>query len=134
MNAAAICALRFSVYFFLTLQVLWLACGVQSSSQKLVALLGIAQRHVHVSRAHIPTGCYRRKPLPTNIQTLGDLIQVKRHEKKPTRWHLASKMGIATLTVRGWEFGTSQPDQRQLAHIEKILDFKAETALLNAPK
>ncbi len=45
-----------------------------------VALLGIAQRQIRVSRAHIPATRHLRKLLPTSIQTIGGLIQIKRYE------------------------------------------------------
>jgi ribosome-binding protein aMBF1 (putative translation factor) len=95
--------------------------------------LGIAQRHVQVSRAHIPTDRFPPKPLPTSIQTIGDAIHVKRREKGLNRWRLAYKMGIATLTVRDWEHNTSQPDQEQLTRLEKILGFKSDAILPKPP-
>jgi len=61
--------------------------------------------------------------LPTSIKSLGDLIQVKRHEKNLTPGHLALKMGIATALVRSWEDGTSQPDNQQLKILAEKLGF-----------
>jgi len=46
-----------------------------------VLVLGIAQRQIRVSHAHIPVNRQRRKPLPMSIQSLADLIQAKRYEK-----------------------------------------------------
>jgi ribosome-binding protein aMBF1 (putative translation factor) len=86
-----------------------------------VALLGIAQKQIRTSRAHISTDRYRRKPLPTSIKTLGDLIQIKRFEKRLTLWQLAQKMGIATATVRRWEGGTDQPNKQQMELLTKLL-------------
>jgi len=60
-----------------------------------------------------------------SIKTLGDLIQVKRHEKNLTTGHLALKMGIATALVRSWENGTSQPDSQQSKTLADILGFDA---------
>jgi transcriptional regulator with XRE-family HTH domain len=51
--------------------------------------------------------------MPTSIQTLGDLIQVKRYEKRITLRQLAEKMGIAPASVRAWEAGTAEPDCQQ---------------------
>ena len=90
--------------------------------------MGIAQRQIRVSRAQIPTDRYRRKPLPTNIKTIGDLIQIKRYEKRLRLWQLAQKMGIATATVRAWENGTSQPNKQQIEQLMKLLEFKIEFA------
>ena len=72
-------------------------------------------------------GCYRRKPLPTSIKTLGDLIQIKRYEKRLTLWRLAHKMGIATATVRAWERGTARPGEQQMEQLAKILDFRDQS-------
>jgi len=88
-----------------------------------IALLACAQRHISVSRAHIPTVCHRRKPLPKSIKTLGDLIQIKRYEKRLTVEQIARKMGIATRTVRAWERGESTPDQEQWQLLSVILSF-----------
>jgi ribosome-binding protein aMBF1 (putative translation factor) len=88
-----------------------------------VLLLGIAQRTIRLSRSHIPTNRRPRKSLPTSIQTLGDLIQVKRYEKKLTLWQLAQKMGITTASARAWNDGTGQPDIEQIALLRKHLGF-----------
>jgi DNA-binding transcriptional regulator YiaG len=61
--------------------------------------------------------------LPKSIQTLGDLIQVKRYEKKLTLWQLAQKMGITTTSVQTWEDGTSRPNGQQIALLIKYLGF-----------
>ena len=97
----------------------------KSSPRGRVALLGIAQRQIRVSRAHIPVHTYRRKPLPTSIKTLGDLIQIKRYEKRLTLWQLAQKMGIATSLVCAWEKDTDRPNQQQLELLGSILRFQA---------
>ena len=54
------------------------------------------------------------KLLPESIKSLGDWIQVKRHERNLTSGHLAAKMGIATSSVLSWEDGDSQPDSQQI--------------------
>jgi DNA-binding transcriptional regulator YiaG len=87
--------------------------------------LGIAQRQIRVFRAPLPAIRIHRKPLPASIQTLGDLIQIKRHEKNLTVWQLAQKMGIVTASVRAWEDGTEQPDNRQMALLANFLEFEA---------
>ena len=85
--------------------------------------MAYAQRHIRVSRAHIPPICHRRKPLPKSIKTLGDLIHIKRYEKRLTLGQIARKMGIATRTVRAWERGESAPDQEQWQLLSVILSF-----------
>jgi ribosome-binding protein aMBF1 (putative translation factor) len=60
-----------------------------------------------------------------SIKSLGDWIQVKRHEKNLTPGHLAAKMGIAAILVRSWENGTVQPDNGQLEILASVLGFGA---------
>jgi transcriptional regulator with XRE-family HTH domain len=62
--------------------------------------------------------------LPTSIKTLGDLIQVKRYEKRLTLWQLAQKMGIATSLVRAWEMGGSPPNLRHLEQLGILLGLE----------
>jgi DNA-binding transcriptional regulator YiaG len=99
---------------------------ISPSPRGRVALLGIAHRQIRVSRAHIPTDRDRRKPLPTNIKTLGDLIQIKRYEKRITLWQLALKTGIATATVRTWECGTDRPNEQQMVQLASVLQFNTD--------
>ena len=59
------------------------------------------------------------------------MIRVKRRERNLTRYHLATRMGIATALVRSWENGTGQPDCRLLEIVAKYLKFDpAKYALL----
>jgi len=71
--------------------------------------------------------------LPTNIQTLGDLIQVKRYEKGFTRGQLAAKMGIAVAKVKAWESNMERPNQQEMTqlkgffekeHFSRLLDYE----------
>jgi ribosome-binding protein aMBF1 (putative translation factor) len=87
--------------------------------------LGIAQRQISINYAQKSRKQQRSKPLPASIQTIGDLIQVKRMEKNLTPGHLAAKMGIATTLVRSWEDGTIQPDKQQLMALANHLRFDA---------
>jgi len=90
------------------------------SSQGKVALLGIAQRRISIKFSQKTRKQNRAKPLPTSIKTIGDWIQVKRHEKNLTPGHVAAKMGIAATLIRSWESDTSQPDNRQLKVLESL--------------
>jgi ribosome-binding protein aMBF1 (putative translation factor) len=74
-------------------------------------------------RTPLPSSRNHRKPLPVSIQTHGDLIQIKRYEKRLTLWQLAQKMGITTASVRAWENGTRQPNGQQIALLTKHLGF-----------
>jgi ribosome-binding protein aMBF1 (putative translation factor) len=83
--------------------------------------LGIAQRQIRIKYAQKSRKGKQSKPLPTSIKTIGDLIQVKRMEKKLTPGHLAAKMGIATALIRSWEDGTSRPNNQQLKVLASLL-------------
>jgi ribosome-binding protein aMBF1 (putative translation factor) len=90
-----------------------------------VALLGIAQRQIRIKYAQKSRNQKQPKPLPASINTLGDLIQVKRTAKNLTPGHLALKMGIATALVRSWEDGTIQPNSQQIETLASLLGFDA---------
>jgi DNA-binding transcriptional regulator YiaG len=62
------------------------------------------------------------KPLAKTIQTPGDWIQAKRHEKNLAPWYLAAKLGVARALVLEWEEGTKQPDEVQWGLLAKILE------------
>jgi DNA-binding transcriptional regulator YiaG len=91
-----------------------------------IALLGIAQRQIHVKFNQITRKENHAKPLPESIKTIGDWIQVKRQEKNLTPGHLATKMGIATALVRSWEDGTSQPDSVQMKVLASLFGYGAD--------
>jgi ribosome-binding protein aMBF1 (putative translation factor) len=91
-----------------------------------VALLSIAQRQISIEFSHTARKQKNAKPLPASIKTIGDLIQVKRHEKNLTLGHLAAKMGIATALVRSWEDGKSQPDSQQMKALASLFGYGAD--------
>jgi ribosome-binding protein aMBF1 (putative translation factor) len=101
------------------------AANFSPSPQRLgrVALLPCAQRHIRVSRAHIPLNRHRRKQLPSAIQTIGDYIQAKRYEKGLHPYQVADKMGIAASLISAWERGTQSPDEKQLQMLSTLLSF-----------
>jgi ribosome-binding protein aMBF1 (putative translation factor) len=99
------------------------ASKTHSFSWGRIALLGLTQRQIRVSRAHIPPNRQRRKPIPTAIQTPGDYIQAKRYEKGLHPYQVAGKMGIATSLVSAWERGTSTPDEKQWQMLSNLLSF-----------
>jgi|ERR1039458_4169500 ribosome-binding protein aMBF1 (putative translation factor) len=100
--------------------------SLSSAQWRRVALLGIAQRRISIKFSHKLRKQNHAKPLPESIQTIGDWIQVKRHEKNLTSAHLATKMGIATNLIRSWEAGTSQPDKQQLKVLASLFGNDAD--------
>ena len=104
------------------------------NQQKLVALLGIAQRTIRVNFAVKPKKYSKFNPLPVNIKTIGDLICVRRQTKNLTPGHLASKMGIASSVVSSWEDGNARPNDWQLELLAKILGFDPKDMEAMRPK
>src|ERR1035441_6827609 len=84
-----------------------------------VALLGIAQRTIHVKYPLNRGNQRRSKVLKLNIKTVGDWLKVKRVEKNLMPCHLAGKMGIATSLVCSWESNTCQPDRSEERRVGK---------------
>ena len=62
-----------------------------------------------------------RKPLSVKKLARGVWIEMKRHEKRFTRYHLASKMGIPSSLIRAWESGESEPDAKQCRILNVML-------------
>jgi ribosome-binding protein aMBF1 (putative translation factor) len=91
-----------------------------------IALLGIAQRQIRIKFSQKMRKQRNYKPLPESIKSLGDWIQVKRHEKNLTPGHLAAKMGIATSLVLSWEDGDSQPVGQQMKVLVSLFGYDAD--------
>lgn len=85
--------------------------------------MAFTQRHICVSRAHIPLNRNRRKQIPTVIKTLGDFIQAKRYEKGLHPYQVAGKMGVKTALISAWESGICKPDEKQCQILSDLLGF-----------
>jgi ribosome-binding protein aMBF1 (putative translation factor) len=88
--------------------------------------LGIAQRQVSIKFTQIQRKIPIPKPLPESIKTIGYWIRSKRIERNLSAYHLAGKMGIATVLVYSWEGNIQQPDCQQLKVLASVLGFEAE--------
>jgi len=86
-----------------------------------VLLLGIAQRQSRASRAHIRVPRISRKSLPCSMKMFGDLLHIKRYEKHLTLSQVAGQMGIAQVTLRGWERVLERPNEQQIEQLMTIL-------------
>lgn len=95
-------------------------CQLKTLSKGRVALLGIAQRQIHVKFSSKRNQSKHSKPLQSSVKTLGCWIRAKRIEKNFTPGQLGARMGIAQAVVRAWEEGAKEPDGLQLAFLEKI--------------
>ena len=98
----------------------------KSSPRGRVALLGIAQRQIHIKFTAKRNRSKHSKPLQSSVQTLSDWIRAKRIGKNLTPGQLGAKMGIAQAIVQAWEGGTKEPDDLQLAFLEKIFECQCE--------
>ena len=83
--------------------------------------MGIAERQIHVKFNQKQPQRKRSKPLPDNIQTIGDWIRIRRTEKNLTSGHVALKMGIADSVVRSWDDSSSEPNKEQIKNLISIL-------------
>jgi hypothetical protein len=89
-------------------------------SQKLVALLGFACRHISVKFALKARKPAKPKPLPVKVKTIAEWIQVKLGENGMSPFHLGAKMGIATSVVNAWKDGLARPQTRQMRKMVTI--------------
>jgi len=94
---------------------------VCKSQQRLVALLGIAYRHISVKLTQKTRKPSQPKPLPASVNTMADWIQVKLHEHGMAAYHLAFKMGIASTVVNAWKDGEERPKARHIRDMVAIL-------------
>jgi ribosome-binding protein aMBF1 (putative translation factor) len=90
-------------------------------SQRLVALLGIAYRHISVKFTQKTKKPSQPKPLPASVKTIGDWIQVKLQEHGMAPYHLAFKMGIASTLVNAWKDGKAQPKAHHIREMVRLL-------------
>ena len=79
-----------------------------------MALLGTAQRQIHIKFNRKPSQRDNHNSLPYNINTIGDWIKIKLIEENLTAVHVAAKMGIAHAVVRSWEEGANGPGKEQI--------------------
>ena len=98
-------------------------CGHLLPHRGRIALLGLTQRQIRVSRSHIPVNRQRRKQIPSIIATIGDYIQAKRYEKGLHPNQVADKMGIAASLLSAWERSKSTPDKTQLQMLSDLSSF-----------
>jgi ribosome-binding protein aMBF1 (putative translation factor) len=93
----------------------------KSSNRQAILKFGIAQRQIRIKYCHKPRKWQTSSPM--GIKTIGDWIRVKRRERNLIRYHLATRMDIATALIRSWENDFCQPDSRQLKDLSNRLGF-----------
>lgn len=97
--------------------------ATRSLSSGRVALLGIADRSINVSRGHILPNRKPRKSFPTIVKTLGDHLQVKRAEKGFSLAELAGKARVTKSTILRWEVDAEVPNDSQWQLLERVLNL-----------
>ena len=93
--------------------------------------MGITDRQIIVSRKHIPGKRCPRKSFPTTPKSLGDLIQIKRVEKKLSPTELAQNTGVTKQTVRRWEKDAEIPNEREWRLLESLLGLETSMKMEN---
>jgi hypothetical protein len=95
--------------------------------RRAVAPLRIAQRQISIRFSHRFRKQNHAKPLPENIKTVADWIQVKRPSERLTACHLAARMSIAATLVLSREDDAKQRDNRQLEVLANLLGCDADS-------
>jgi ribosome-binding protein aMBF1 (putative translation factor) len=90
-------------------------------SQKPVALLGFAYRHISVKFTQKTRKQAATKPLLTKVKTIADWIRAKLCDNGMSPFHVGAKMGIATSVVNAWKDGLARPQNRQMREMVTIL-------------
>ncbi len=96
------------------------------NQQRLVALLGCAQRQIRASRSHLPVNRKPVKTFPTALKTLGDHIHAKRFEKGLQLGKLAEKLAIPASSVRRWETDLEKPSEAQWQTLVVVLGLRQD--------
>jgi DNA-binding transcriptional regulator YiaG len=86
-----------------------------------IALLGIAQRTIHISRRPFIDNRNVRKAIPTTPKTLGDRLLLSRYERGLKQSEMAKTMGVPELLISKWERDICQPSGEQMQKLESIL-------------
>lgn len=83
--------------------------------------MGIGQRSIRTSRAHISTERINKKVFPATLKTLGDHIRLKRFEKGLLQAEMAAKLGVSSQLVQQWEMDRRTPmDDQWLALVNML--------------
>ena len=85
--------------------------------------MALTQRHIRVSRVHIPLNRHHRKHIPNVIQTIGDYIQAKRYENGLHPYQVAGKLGVETALIIAWERGNCKPDRKHWQMLSGLLSL-----------
>jgi ribosome-binding protein aMBF1 (putative translation factor) len=87
--------------------------------------LGIAERQITIECPLLFNNQKACKPLQESIESIGDWIKSNRLAKNLTPGQLGMKMGIASGLVCSWENRTGNPNQFQIAAMERIFGTAA---------
>lgn len=96
--------------------------------RRLGQLLGIAQRTVLVDYANFKLRFSPRKPVPTEVETLGDYLLLKRVKADLSQSELAFKTGYTVRRIKMWEHDRLTPTTAEWKILSAILGL--ENAML----
>jgi DNA-binding transcriptional regulator YiaG len=89
----------------------------------LALLLGIAQRTVLVDYADFKQRFSPRKPIPTEVKTLGDYLLLKRVKADLSQPELALKTGYTVRKIKMWEHDRLIPTATEWKVLSPILNL-----------
>lgn len=93
-------------------------------SRRLALLLGIAQRTVLVEYANFKQRFSPRKPIPTEVKTLGDYLLLKRVKANLSQPELALKTGYTVRRIKMWEHDRLIPTTTEWAVLRGVLGLE----------
>ena len=91
----------------------------------MIALLGIAQRTIVVERTVVIVPNQGRKPFPTIVKTLGDLLKIRRCERGLKQLDLAVLLQIGRRRVTALERDESVPTAGEWKRLSELLGLPA---------
>jgi hypothetical protein len=86
--------------------------------------LGIAQRTVEVEYSDFKQRFSPRKPIPTEVKTLGDYLLLKRVKANLSQPELALKTGYTVRRIKMWEYDRLIPAATEWEVLRGILGLK----------
>jgi transcriptional regulator with XRE-family HTH domain len=95
----------------------------------LCAHLTFAQRTIHVGNYTKTRVFFHHKPFPLEINTIGDLLMVRRKQARFTHKQLTAKTGIRLHWIRRFEFDRCLPPQPEWDLLRKFLKLPPKPIL-----
>ena len=88
--------------------------------------MGIAHRKISRKFTQKSKKQHWIKPLPAEVKTLSDWLQVRLQKAHFSPHHLAMKIGVPACLVKTWILGTAEPNERHREVLAKFFGGKAQ--------